>query len=245
MSGVGQCWQATTNGTTSLFAGGNVTDLPGAADAAGDIAAGGGSQLGKMTPNLSTSGYTMRRQRGGIDWTTSGIAFNQAAGDLSQIAFHQNDASAPAGHYLDNVEVRGLLATDAYTAWAGRNGLNATNSLFTDNPDGDSLNNLLEYALGGDFIGQDDPGILPTAQPVQESENQWFEYVYRRRVNSPDLVYSIAVSSSLDGGLRTHIGTTPETGTVAVDAEFEVVTNRISRNGFDKQFIKLVVETTP
>ncbi len=251
-SGNGQRWEATTDGTTALFQGGNLTELSGAPDAAGDIYAGGVPGMGTMTLNLSANGYTMSWTRGGISWTSDEIPFNQAAAtNLASISFHQNAASTAAGHFLDNVTVEGLVSTaptTGYAAWLTQwDDLDETNSGFTDNPDGDTLNNLLEYALGGNPTGPSDLGILPTAETVVDGENQWFEYVYRRRINAPDLVYSLAVSSSLESGSWTNIGTSAETGaeTVAGDPEFESVTNRIAMGGIDRKFIWLVVETKP
>lgn len=39
---------------------------------------------------------------------------------------------------------------DQFTAWASASGLDSGNRSATDNPDGDQLNNLLEYASGMD-----------------------------------------------------------------------------------------------
>ncbi len=105
-SGQGLRWEATTGGSTVLLAGGNVIDLPGAADAVGDISAPSG--FGNMTISLSATGYTLNWVRGAtIGWTTDEIAFNEAAIDLTSISFNQR-VTGNSGHNIDNIVVTAI-----------------------------------------------------------------------------------------------------------------------------------------
>ena len=110
-------------------------------------------------------------------------------------------------------------------------------------PDFDTLNNLMEYALGGDPANANDVGILPTSTIRLVDGTKFFEYVYRRRVgaatrrltyevqNDDDLVNSPAWTNEFQ-----------EVSTTAIDSDFESVLNRISMAGQVQEFGRLNVE---
>jgi len=97
-------------------------------------------------------------------------------------------------------------------------------------PDRNGLNNLLEYAFGGDPRTATAQGILPSiikAQGPNES-GQGVDYIYRRRRDAAarGLTYTVKASSNLVAAAWGTSGIT-QTGTGVVDADFESVTNRI------------------
>lgn len=123
------------------------------------------------------------------------------------------------------------------------------------NPDSDALNNLGEYAQGGNPTNAADIGYLPVSNTVVEGGTNFFEYVYARRTTpGHGMIYTVESSSNLlsnDWKVGTYI-TLPTTGNL--DGDDEAVTNRINTSGRTNGFIGLridalsycfCVETTP
>ncbi|QHI70387.1 hypothetical protein [Tichowtungia aerotolerans] len=116
----------------------------------------------------------------------------------------------------------------------------ATN--YTDNADGDRLDNLSEYALGGDPGNPDDsPSIFPMFGKTQEGE--FMEYVYRRRSDyeTRGLGYSVELTDNLISNVW-ESAVDVEVGIGTVDEGFESVTNRIPMVGKSRQMIRLLIE---
>jgi hypothetical protein len=112
----------------------------------------------------------------------------------------------------------------------------ATNK--TDNPDGDAMNNLYEYGLGGNPEVADN-GIEGTFQLVGSN----MEYVHVQRNNDTNLVYSLEITDDLVNGTWTNAGyTITGVNTNSGLADFDTVTNSIPADVKDNQFIKLIIE---
>ena len=114
----------------------------------------------------------------------------------------------------------------------------------TANPDNDQLNNLGEYAMGGNPTNSADIGYLPTSGIYNAGGiSNWFEYVHaRRKGSSGELGYVLETSSNLlsnDWQAGSYI-TLPTTGNL--DADYESVTNRIDTAGKTNEFIRLKIE---
>ena len=114
----------------------------------------------------------------------------------------------------------------------------------TANPDNDQLNNLGEYALGGNPTNDADMGYLPTSGIYNAGGvTNWFEYIHaRRKGSSGELSYVLETSSNLlsnDWSNGSYI-TLPTTGNL--DADYESVTNRIDTTGKTNEFIRLKIE---
>jgi len=103
------------------------------------------------------------------------------------------------------------------------------------NDDGDSLDNLSEYGLGGNPTNPVDPGILPTFGNTGNS----FQYIYRRRL-APDsgVDYQLELTDNLVSNVWKTTGYT-ETGAGDIDGVFESVTNEIPTTGKTNEFIRL------
>jgi hypothetical protein len=113
----------------------------------------------------------------------------------------------------------------------------------TNNPDSDELNNLGEYALGGDPTNGADIGYLPTSGTVAEGGSNFFECVHARRKDSAgELSYVLESTSDLVSSNWTagSYVTLPSTGNL--DTDYEAVTNRIDTSGKTNEFIRLKVE---
>ncbi len=115
-----------------------------------------------------------------------------------------------------------------------------SNSVPGGNPDGDELDTFGEYALGGNPTHDDAVAYLPTYGFTVD----WATYVYNRRRDAAarGLAYGLNWSEDLLGAW-TYIGTSNETGSVAIDADFESVTNEIPVTGLDKGFVTLEVSS--
>lgn len=120
---------------------------------------------------------------------------------------------------------------------------NATNK--TDNFDGDVLDNLYEYALGGIPTNGSHIGHVPEFQALEDGGISWLEYVYARRSDAVmrGLNYYLETNTDLmdasgwTNGNYTVVGT--NTG-FAVG--FDAVTNRIPTAVETNRFIRLKVE---
>jgi len=130
-----------------------------------------------------------------------------------------------------------------YEQWSDLYGLVGSNTNLTANPDGDSLDNLMEYGLGGNPTISDDAALLPQYAMEQEGGTNWVEYIYRRRLDAGDrgLTYALQLTSDLVSGSWSTNGYA-KIGAGTVDSDFESVTNRISTAGKTNEFIRLSIE---
>jgi dienelactone hydrolase len=114
-----------------------------------------------------------------------------------------------------------------YGTWALSNGLSGTSAELSADPDSDSFDNLVEYALGGNPTNAASTGYDATASIVSAGGTNWFYYVYPRRRDAAarSLSYTVQASTNLvTAGWSTN-GVT-ETGAGIIDSAFESVTNR-------------------
>ncbi|VGO18355.1 hypothetical protein [Pontiella sulfatireligans] len=133
--------------------------------------------------------------------------------------------------------------TDPYDAWMAphTNTLSEAEQAKDADPDDDDMDNLLEYALGGNPTTNDAAAIQPTSSLVGNE----LEYLYNRRTNHVALgiSYYLELTPSLvntaftnDVSAYTEIGASDPTG------EFETVTNRVGTAADSAKFITLTIE---
>jgi len=142
--------------------------------------------------------------------------------------------------FYDDIYVK-LIKAFTYEEWTVEEGLTAgVNDARTDDPDTDGMENLLEYALGGDPLLDDAASILP----IFESNPSGLEYIYNRRRDAAErgLEYGLLVNTN---GLQflsawTNVGHAFETTNVVIDLDFESVTNVVPTDP-DAGFVKLEV----
>lgn len=131
------------------------------------------------------------------------------------------------------------IPTNTYSDWAADYSLNASVTNRLNDADLDGLNNLTEFALGGNPTN----GLRDVRMPAMQSGGG-VEYIYQRRQNAAahGLRYTpLAVSNLTDTAWSTN-GIT-ETGANSVDSDFESVTNRVDLG--NQGFVRLTVEETP
>jgi hypothetical protein len=150
------------------------------------------------------------------------------------------------GNLVVGVDVPAATPASLYAAWvAGYPSLGAATNL-TDNLDGDSLDNLYEYAQGGDPTDPNDTGIGPDLAIVDVGGTNYFSCTYYRRsdAGARGLVYD----AEIDDDLILPPSWT-NAGNQVVDGSFfngnynyRSVTNLVPSAGKDTQFFQLTVE---
>ena len=114
----------------------------------------------------------------------------------------------------------------------------------TDNPDGDGLDNLAEFGMGGNPDDVDDIGHASTTSIYEDGGIIWMEYVHAKRKNAAGLgldYYLEQNTTDLISG--TWTGYDNVVSTNALDDEFDSVVNRLSTESGDQQFLRLRIES--
>ncbi|RKX41974.1 MAG: hypothetical protein DRP64_10555, partial [Verrucomicrobia bacterium] len=155
------------------------------------------------------------------------------------------DIGGPGDHFIDDFAVE-LIQGISYEDWVVEDtGLDVgVNDDRMDDPDTDSMENLLEYALGGDPLVDDAAIFLPTSSgAVEVGGTNYLNYVYRRRVDALQrgLVYGVNFKFNLVTDPWTDGGSSFETSAGPIDAFFESVTNEIPTVHSPEGFIVLKV----
>jgi hypothetical protein len=145
------------------------------------------------------------------------------------------------GYGLDNLKLYGTpRVVSGYYGWADMNGLSTSNSLPTENPDGDNLINFEEYAFGGDPANPD-TGYVPTEAMVFSDGTNFLEYVYARRTTPNNgLTYRVETCSNLISNEWTTNGVVELPDNGIINDQFEAVTNRLPMNN-NAGFLRLLV----
>lgn len=164
----------------------------------------------------------------------------QADQDVAIVFYH----SYGPDFLIDNVELlrTGDLPLEGYGAWAEANGLTAgVNDGLEDDAEngglGDGLNNLMEYALGGDPLVDD----AATVAPQTSEAGGYFYHVYKERTDDPTLTFTVDLNENLTlpGGWGAAGLEAEERG--PDNGEFQMVTN--STDTLEAaEFIRLQVE---
>ena len=137
------------------------------------------------------------------------------------------------------------LPVSTYADWTVDWNLLVDNAL-GDNPDGDTLDNQSEYAMGGNPTNAvDAAGVVPTFQVVDVAGTNYFEYVYNRRTDAVarSLTYDVINTDNLNG-VWGYDAVEVGVSTPFLDAqgdEFESVTNHISMVGVTEEFQNLEI----
>ena len=148
-------------------------------------------------------------------------------------------ALSPAEILQLYADVTGALT--GYASWAQDNGLGELNNGYGDDPDEDTMDNLLEFSFGGNPLTNDASAFLPMGSISSTSGTNYLNYVYRRRIQyaSDGLSYFVGSTTDLTGGSPTNA--TEEAGSGAIDATYESVTNQVPVDTEAAQFMQLRV----
>ncbi len=133
--------------------------------------------------------------------------------------------------------------TNTYADWLiGYAGGMESQTNLLDDAEPDGLNNLVEYALGGDPTVDDAATVLPDSFTDSSDGTNRLYHVYNRRGDALDrgLTYSVLEDSDLvSGSFATLV---PDYGVSLVVDGFESVTNRIYTDNDVTAFMKLEIE---
>ena len=122
----------------------------------------------------------------------------------------------------------------AFELWKHLHGLGSY-----DNPDGDELDSLAEFALGGDPLVDDAQTILPMLGKPESGSFQGLEYSFRRRIGEASLVYQVEQSDSLVSNVWNIVTNSPAVSTI--DANFEEAVHPIIPDA-PQQFFRLQIQ---
>ena len=153
--------------------------------------------------------------------------------------------------YIDDLEIIGYSSAEPpaptpaerYAAWATTFGLDTNNTgamTFDFEPDG--MNNLMEYALGGNPTTDDAASYFPFFEMLDAgSGSNLMEYVYSRRLDAAlrGLTYGLNESTNLLSEWN-YVSNAYETGSFEIDSDFESVTNTVPVST-DEGFINLEI----
>jgi sialate O-acetylesterase len=132
--------------------------------------------------------------------------------------------------------------SDLFGQWTVEFGLSGSNALHGANLDGDALDNLAEYALGGNPTNGLDRGYVPVTGTSEENGTNYFEYVYarRREAAAHGLRYVVKSASNLvDAAWSTN--SIIRTGIGQMDNDFEWVTNQVPLSA--EGYVRLIIES--
>lgn len=180
----------------------------------------------------------------GFDKTgISGAGGVLPTGTVTSVGMFVNNLSGGDYYRIDDFNITGsAIPDDPYALWMFpyTSVLSEGEQQKTADPDNDKLDNLMEYALGGNPTVDDAASI----QPVVSFAGNQLEYLYSRRTNhvALELNYYLDLNVSLIGGTWTNdVAAYVETG-AAPNGEFETVTNMVSTASDNMKFLRLVVE---
>jgi hypothetical protein len=181
-----------------------------------------------------------------VVWTNTSVALALGAedidlsayGEVSQVRFTVIAGGGADHFHVDNVELSSPAPgpeLSGYSAWSNQYSLVQGPS---GNDDGDALNNLYEFGLGGNPTKPSDLGYLPTFG----KNGGAMEYIHVRQTDTNSgLIYFLELSDNLVSNVWTTNGYTV-TGIGPFTNGFDAVTNRIDIDGNDQRFIRLMIE---
>ena len=131
----------------------------------------------------------------------------------------------------------------AFDAWAADSGLdNGDAGTFAD-PDGDGLDNLHEYAFGGDPSNSADSGYPRSYALGAGGGSNWVDYVFPQLTDTNSgISYRFEITDDLVYGVWANAGDVLA-GTGTFGAGYDAITNRISTDSKDEQFMRLLIDT--
>jgi len=181
---------------------------------------------------------------------TGGVYAGQILGEFRQQFQTINGGNymqAGDSFYMDHItlsEQRFEITPEShYAFWLTDYPELGSSTNLVDNPDDDPLDNLGEYALGGDPADGMDVGYVPANTMLEAGGTNSFEYVYAKRndAEARGLVYSLELTDDLLSDSWTN-GNVEVVGIGTLDDEFDSVTNRVPAVGDEQGFIRLRVE---
>jgi len=176
--------------------------------------------------------------------TDGGGTVFTSTNNLGRLVFTTTSSGKSGDYILDDIKIWELDAPEqvleGFAGWVALYPGLGTSTNMTDDAEPDGLNNLLEYALGGDPTVDDAASVSPIGLVNMDGGSNWLNYVYTRRTDDEDLTYNVFSAADLVNDDITNA--TEFVGASDPDNGFETVTNRVSTAVEDQQFMQLEVE---
>lgn len=188
---------------------------------------------GEVDPN--NKGFNLERSKANNNYVDGG-EFTKFGNDGSFPVLEGGSVSADKDltFYVHGTV---FVPSDPYEAWAAGY-VGFTDTDLDSDPEGDGLNNMMEYAMNGDPTQNDAASV----KPATHSDGSWFVHVHTERVGDPSLSYSVELDQS--GNLPMASWSTNGIEWVsdsAVSGDYKSVTNRTDATD-SQEFIRLQVE---
>ena len=134
-----------------------------------------------------------------------------------------------------------LSLSDAYNNWIAQYAMPDQDALPTANPDGDKLNNILEFALGGHpALVANDNELMPA---LQLSNTGTAEYLFRSLINreSDGVIYTIEYTDDKTSNSWSTLTTPWAVSNLTDNADYELATIPVDTESNESMFIRLKV----
>ena len=141
-----------------------------------------------LNPPLGTEPLPTLARAGQADLSFDGISFGAY---LGKTIYH--DEIRVGTSYLDVTPYTGT----PFSRWMMNYPTLGTQTNQTDNMDGDALDNLYEYALGGNPTNGNDTGISSAFHVLSNGTSNYLEYVYAQRNDDASLSYWLELNTNL------------------------------------------------
>lgn len=141
--------------------------------------------------------------------------------------------------WLDTLDIELYIADEGYVPWIQSFGL--TNSPDADldyDFDNDGKNNLAEYALNGNPTNPAITGVAPEYTLTSDGGTNWLNYIHLE-VLDDTVDYQVEQETDLTVGAWTN--ESEVVGSGSYNSEYDVVTNRVSTDTEDIQFLRLKI----
>lgn len=168
------------------------------------------------------------------------------SGTVSSIQFYfngdGNSANSADATYYNNLSVAWIPAFDFYGAWTNQYELNGSDADMGADPDYDSMDNLFEFALGGNPTTNDATLVKPGFYHVGVSDTNLLSYVYNRYTDAAvhQLIYRLETTWNMMSSAWSTNGYV-ELPPTDVGKGFETVTNLVVATN-STMFLRLRVE---
>lgn len=194
---------------------------------------GGSSEISRDTLDVDTAISTNGWAHTHLTATApSGCAFVRATFYWTTTT-NAGSGSGDQSAMVDNATISRVGTPAGYDVWASTSGVTGGPN---DDQEPDGMDNLLEYALGGNPTIDDAAAKLPA---ISAGDDGWFYYVHNERTDDDTLTYTVQLRTDLaDGGWGTAgLSDVEESGAVN---NIKSVTNRTDIG--DTEFIRLEIE---
>jgi lysophospholipase L1-like esterase len=135
-----------------------------------------------------------------------------------------------------------------FAGWTTQKGLSGADTNYFADPDGDGINNLLEYATGGNPASTNDSPDIFRLNPAgwSAADTNGVEFTSRRQryATAKGLIYQLERTDDLISGIWETNGV-EETGTAMIDENYEWVSNRVVLSTNETGFVRMRISITP